>query len=195
LKGYFHQFGSKYHILVFISAVVDLMEESQESHEQSLEKEILEESLKSQEKTSDPDWIPEESEKGQLEKIAEEFQNGPVALVEIRQETHETFQEGFLEEIQTPRGIAGCLFGVVASVAAVFGLYRGTSHITPLGNDEAPSSTPKPEAQAPTATSAKSAESADNETPSFLSQILEWIRSIIREFFRRLFLGTPYQLA
>ena len=64
--------------------------------------------------------------------------------------------------------------------------------------DQAPSSTPKPEAQAPKATSANPAESAstvDNETPSFLSQILQWIRSVVREFFRRLFHGTPYQLA
>ena len=133
----------------------------------------------------------------QLEKIAEGSQNGPVALVEIRQETHETFQEGFLEEIQTPRGIAGCLIGFLASVAAIFGVYRGTSNITPLGTDQAPSSSPKPKAEAPKATSANQAESAssaDNETPSFLSQILEWIRSVVREFFRRLFHGTPYQL-
>ena len=64
--------------------------------------------------------------------------------------------------------------------------------------DQAPSSTLKPEAQVPKAASANPAESAstaDNETPSFPSQILEWIRSVVREFFRRLFHGTPYQLA
>ena len=147
----------------------------------------------------------------QQEKIAEGSQNGPVALVEIRQETHETFQEGFLEEIQTPRGIAGCLIGFLASAAAIFGVYRGTSHITPLGDDLAPTSTPEPEPlssakstktapsaeSAKTAPSAESAESADNglETPSILKQILEYIRSIVHEFFRRLFHGTPYQMA
>ena len=179
------------------------MEESQEDHEKSLEE--------SQEKSKEgaveniPCYIipsmrsaePKE-ESVQLDKIAEGSQNGPVALVEIRQETNETFQQGLLEEIQTPRGIAGCLIGVLASVAAIFGAYRGTSNITPLGTDQAPSSTPKPEAQAPKATSANPAESAstaDDETPSFLSQILEWIRSVVREFFRRLFHGTPYQLA
>ena len=135
----------------------------------------------------------------QLEKIAEGSQNGPVALVEIRQETHETFQEGFLEEIQTPRGIAGCLIGFLASVAAIFGVYRGTSHITPLGNDEAPTSNPEPKplSSAKSAKLAPSAESSNNglETPSILKQILDYIRSVVREFFRRLLHGTPYQLA
>ena len=123
-------------------------------------------------------------------------QNGPVALVEIRRETHETFQEGFLEEIQTPRGIAGCIIGFLASVAAIFGVYRGTSHITPLGNDEAPTSNPEPKPLS-SAKSAPSAESSDNglETPSILKQILDFIRSVVREFFRRLLHGTPYQLA
>ena len=114
------------------------MEESQEDHEKSLEE--------SQEKSKEgaveniPCYIipsmrsaePKE-ESVQLDKIAEGSQNGPVALVEIRQETNETFQQGLLEEIQTPRGIAGCLIGGLASVAAIFGVYRGTSNITPLG--------------------------------------------------------------
>ena len=176
------------------------MEESQETHEKSLEEsqEKSQEGAVEEIPIQSPAWPPvvePTEEPVQLEKIAEGSLNGPV--VEIGQETHETFQQGFLEEIQTPRGIAGILIGGLASVAAIFGVYRGTSNITPLGTDQAPSSSPKPEAQAPKATSATSAESAssaDNETPSFLSQILEWIRSVVREFFRRLFHGTPYQL-
>ena len=110
------------------------MEESQETHEKSLE-ESQEEAVEEIPCYIIPSMRPVEptEESAQLEKIAEGSQNGPIALVEIRQETDETFQQGFLEEIQTPRGIAGCLIGGLASVAAIFGVYRGTSNITPLG--------------------------------------------------------------
>ena len=65
-----------------------------------------------------------------------------------------------------------------------------TSHITPLGNDEAPTSNPEPKplSSAKSAKLAPSAESSNNglETPSILKQILDYIRSVVREFFRRL---------
>ena len=164
------------------------MEESQETHEKSLEE--------SQEisKEGAVEEIPIPSvrlEPVQLEKIAEGSQNGPVALVETRQETHETFQQGFLEEIQTHRGIAGCLIGGLALVAlvallAIFGVDRGTSNITPLGTDQAPSSSqngPVALVEIRQETNEmfflESASSADNETPSFLSQILEWISFVV----------------
>ena len=117
------------------------MEESQETHEKSLE-ESQEKSQGAVEEREIPCYtIPSmrlaEPTEEPAEKIAEGSQNGPIALVEIRQETDETFQQGFLEEIQTPRGIAGCLIGGLASVAAIFGVYRGTSNITPLGTGKA----------------------------------------------------------
>ena len=134
-----------------------------------------------------------EESQGPLEKIP------CTGEVDPTEETHETFQEGFFEEIQTPRGIAGCIIGILASVATIFGFYRGTSHITPLGNDEAPTSNPEPKplSSAKSAKLAPSAESSNNglETPSILKQILDYIRSVVREFFRRLLHGTPYQLA
>ena len=137
-----------------------------------------------------------EESQGPLEKIPCTVCTGEVDPTE---ETHETFQEGFFEEIQTPRGIAGCIIGILASVATIFGVYRGTSHITPLGNDEAPTSNPEPKplSSAKSAKLAPSAESSNNglETPSILKQILDYIRSVVREFFRRLLHGTPYQLA
>merc|ERR550534_1594716 len=81
--------------------VVDLMEESQETHEESQE-ESQEEAVEEIPCYIIPSMRPVEptEESAQLEKIAEGSQNGPIALVEIRQETDETFQQGFLEEIQ-----------------------------------------------------------------------------------------------
>ena len=123
------------------------MEETQEDHEKSLE-ESQEKSQGAVEEREIPCYtIPSmrlaEPTEEPAEKIADGSQkfwceqcttiDRPIASVEIRQETDETFQQGLLEEIQTPRGIAGCLIGGLASVAAIFGVYRGTSNITPLG--------------------------------------------------------------
>merc|ERR1712210_404975 len=81
--------------------VVDLMEESQEDHEKSLE-ESQEKSQGAVEEREIPCYtIPStrlaEPTEEPAEKIAEGSQNGPIALVEIRQETDETFQQGLLE--------------------------------------------------------------------------------------------------
>ena len=128
-----------------------------------------------------------EESQGPLEKIP------CTGEVDPTEETHETFQEGFFEEIPIPMGIAAFIAG------CIIGVYRGTSHITPLGNDEAPTSNPEPKplSSAKSAKLAPSAESSNNglETPSILKQILDYIRSVVREFFRRLLHGTPYQLA
>ena len=56
-----------------------------------------------------------EESQGPLEKIP------CTGEVDPTEETHETFQEGFFEEIQTPRGIAGCIIGILASVVTIFG--------------------------------------------------------------------------
>ena len=131
-----------------------------------------------------------EESQGPLEKIP------CTGEVDPTEETHETFQEGFFEEIPIPMGIAAFIAGYIIGILAV---YRGTSHITPLGNDEAPTSNPEPKplSSAKSAKLAPSAESSNNglETPSILKQILDYIRSVVREFFRRLLHGTPYQLA
>ena len=135
-----------------------------------------------------------EESQGPLEKIP------CTGEVDPTEETHETFQEGFFEEIQTPRGIAVYIAAFIAGyIIGILAVYRGTSHITPLGNDEAPTSNPEPKplSSAKSAKLAPSAESSNNglETPSILKQILDYIRSVVREFFRRLLHGTPYQLA
>ena len=98
------------------------------------------------------------------------------------------------------RGIAVYIAAYIIGILGYFlAVYRGTSHITPLGNDEAPTSNPEPKplSSAKSAKLAPSAESSNNglETPSILKQILDYIRSVVREFFRRLLHGTPYQLA
>ena len=135
-----------------------------------------------------------EESQGPLEKIP------CTGEVDPTEETHETFQEGFFEEIQTPSGIAVYIAAFIAGyIIGILAVYRGTSHITPLGNDEAPTSNPEPKplSSAKSAKLAPSAESSNNglETPSILKQILDYIRSVVREFFRRLLHGTPYQLA
>ena len=128
-----------------------------------------------------------EESQGPLEKIP------CTGEVDPTEETHETFQGGCQGHCCLHCCfLAGCIIGVLA-------VYRGTSHITPLGNDEAPTSNPEPKplSSAKSAKLAPSAESSNNglETPSILKQILDYIRSVVREFFRRLLHGTPYQLA
>ena len=69
-----------------------------------------------------------EESQGPLEKIP------CTGEVDPTEETHETFQEGFFEEIPIPMGIAAFIAGYIIGILAV---YRGTSHITPLGKNTA----------------------------------------------------------